>query len=89
MTRRASLTITALVLGAMGYIVYGSLARVERTCEVCVEFNGARRCSRASGATDEEARGAAQTTACGPLTNGMDESIRCQNIQPASVTCSG
>jgi len=42
--------------------VYGSMARVEKTCEVCVEFNGARRCARAAGATDQEATSAAQTT---------------------------
>ncbi len=87
MSRKSSFVLTALVLGAMGYIVYGSMARVEKTCEVCVEFNGQRRCARASGATDQEATSAAQTTACGPLANGMSESIRCQNITPASVTC--
>jgi hypothetical protein len=89
MTRKASFTLTALVLGAMGYIVYGSMARVERTCQVCIEFNGLRRCATAAGATDEEAKGAAQTTACGPLANGMDESIRCQNTPPVSETCGG
>ena len=89
MTRKSSVVLTALVLGAMGYIVYGSMARVEKTCEVCIEFNGARRCATAAGATDEEATQAAQTTACGPLANGMDESIRCQNVRPVSATCSG
>jgi threonine/homoserine efflux transporter RhtA len=86
-TRKSTVVLTGLVLAAMGYIVYGSLARVEQTCEVCVEFNGRRNCARVAGATDQEAREAAQTTACGPIANGMDESIRCQNVQPVSVTC--
>ena len=31
---------------------------------------------------------AAQTAICGVLASGMDETIRCQNTQPKSATCS-
>lgn len=79
---------TAVVLLLMGYIVYGSMARVEKQCEVCIEFNGGRRCTRGAGANEDEARQGAQMAACGVLANGMDETIRCQNVRPVSATCS-
>ncbi len=88
MSRKPMFVVTAVVVLLMGYIVYGSMARVERACEVCVEFNGGRRCTRGAGATDEEARQGAQTAACGVLASGMDETIRCQNVRPVSVSCS-
>jgi hypothetical protein len=88
MTRTAKWGLTAAVLAVMGWMVYASVARVEHRCEICVEFNGQRRCTSGAGASEEEARQGAQTAACGVLANGMDETIRCQNTPPASVTCS-
>ncbi len=87
MTKRASWTLAIAVLGAMGWMVYSSMARVQHTCEVCIEFSGQRRCARGAGATRDEARQGAQTAACGVLANGMDESIRCQNTPPVTQTC--
>jgi hypothetical protein len=88
MNRKAAMVLTAIVLAIMGYVVYGSMARVERQCEVCIEFHGGRRCAKGAGATDNEAKQGAQTAACGVLASGMDETIRCQNTQPVSATCS-
>lgn len=88
MTRKSGAVITAVVLGIMGYMVYASVARVHKECDVCVEFGGGRRCARGAGANADEAKRGAQTAACGVLANGMDETIRCQNTQPVSVTCS-
>jgi hypothetical protein len=87
MNRTSRWVLTGAVLLAMGWMVYSSMARVAHECEVCVEFNGARRCTRGAGATEEEARQGAQTAACGVLASGMDETIRCQNTPPASATC--
>lgn len=88
MKRSAKWIVTAAVLGLMGFVVYSSMARVEYSCEVCVEFNGQRRCTRGAGATEQEARQGAQTAACGVLASGMDESIRCSNTPPVSASCS-
>ena len=87
MNRSAKWVLTTIVLALMGYMVYSSMARVRHECEVCLEFNGTRRCARGAGATVEEAKRGAQTAACGVLASGMDESIRCQNTPPASATC--
>ncbi len=88
MNRNVKWVLTAAVLAMMGWMVYASMARVQHECEVCVEFNGVRRCTRGAGATEQEARDGAQTAACGVLASGMDESIRCQNTPPVSATCS-
>ena len=87
MKDKSGILITLAVQGVMGYVVFGSMARVERRCKVCVEFGGVRRCARGAGATDQEARDAAQLAICGVLASGMDETIRCQNTQPVSATC--
>ena len=87
MNRKAGVVITAIVLSIMAYIVVGSMARVEKQCEVCIEFNGSRRCAKGAGADVKEAKQGAQTAACGVLASGMDETIRCQNAQPVSATC--
>ena len=88
MKKSQGTVLAIIVLGIMGYVVYGSMARVERQCEVCIEFGGGRRCAKGAGATDDEARDGARTAICGVLASGMDETIRCQNTQPKSVTCS-
>jgi hypothetical protein len=87
MNRKAATVITAVVLALFAYIVVGSMARVQKQCEVCIEFNGGRRCAKGAGADVKEAKQGAQTAACGVLANGMDETIRCQNAQPVSATC--
>jgi len=88
MNRNARWILTAIVLAMMGWMVWNSMARVQHECEVCVEFNGQRRCTRGAGATEGEAKQGAQTAACGVLANGMDETIRCQNVPPVSAVCS-
>jgi hypothetical protein len=87
--RSTKWVLTLIVLLLMGYVVWGSMARVSHECEVCIEFNGQTRCARGAGATVGEARDGAQIAACGVLANGMDETIRCQNARPVSATCRG
>ena len=87
MNRKAMTVVTVLVLGLMGYMVYNSMARVQKQCEVCIEFNGVRRCAKGAGADEKEAKQGAQTAACGVLAQGMDETIRCQNARPVTATC--
>jgi hypothetical protein len=88
MNRKAAAALTAIVLAIMAYVVVGSMARVRKQCEVCVEFNGGRYCAKGAGADDKEAKSGAQMAACGNLAHGMDETIRCQNTRPVTATCS-
>lgn len=81
-----------IVLGAIGILVgvlvRGSFRVVQAECELCVEFGGQRQCRRGSGATPEDARGAAQRAACAVMAAGMSESIACGRVPPTDVRCS-
>lgn len=87
MRRTTRWTVIAGVIGLVGYVIYGSMARVERQCELCVEFNGQTVCRSGAGATDTEARQAAQTAACAMLAFDMAQSIQCDRTVPKTEQC--
>jgi len=86
MKRGTIITLVAIVLfGAL--LLFNTLSAQKVECTVCVEFNGRRNCASASHANESDARQAAQTTACGTLANGMNESIACGRVVPVSAQC--
>lgn len=82
---------TLLTLGAIGVVLalfyFLTAARASEECTVCMEFRGRENCATASGPVRDQAREGAQTTACGPLVSGMDETIACHNTPPKTVQC--
>jgi hypothetical protein len=87
MISRKKLFTIAAVIGFFGFLLYSTLSAQKVTCEVCVEFNGGRNCATASHESEEEAQHSAQTTACGPLANGMDDTIACGRRPPVTSQC--
>lgn len=86
MKRGTVITLVAVVLfGAL--LLFNTLSAQKVECSVCVEFNGKRNCATASHENESDARQAAQTTACGTLANGMNESIACGRVEPVSAQC--
>jgi hypothetical protein len=83
------LVIVLAIVLFVGIVVYTTIAPVQASCEVCLEFDGELVCRRGAGATEEEARQAAQESACGGNVSGMSELIACRNAVPARVECSG
>jgi hypothetical protein len=79
--------IVGLLLFA-GYVVYGTVTRTGVTCEVCLAFDDETVCRRGAGATEAEARQAAQESACGGKAHGMSEIIACRNQEPVRSQCS-
>lgn len=79
----------AVIVAFVGLLVWSTFSAQTVGCEVCVEFNGGRNCAKATAATEAEAARSAQTTACGPLASGMDESIKCDNTPPVTRACTG
>jgi|SRR5688572_7593778 hypothetical protein len=77
----------ALVAAFAGYLLWSTLSAQNVECRQCVEFKGTQNCATASAANEEEAKRAAQATACGVLTFGMDESIACSNRPPVTSFC--
>lgn len=76
-----------LGLVTMALIVHSAIQGFGILCEVCVTFEGRTQCREAYGPTREEAIRTASENACGLLTSGMTNSIRCGNTRPDSATC--
>jgi hypothetical protein len=86
MKRGTIITLAAIVLfGAL--LLFNTLSAQKVECSVCVEYNGKRNCATASHENESAARQAAQTTACGILTNGMNDAIACGRVVPVSAHC--
>jgi len=86
MKRSTVITILA-VAGFTGLLLYKTLAAQTVECAACVRFNGTENCATASGKDSTEALRTAVNTACGTLTQGMDESIRCAGMPPMRPQC--
>jgi hypothetical protein len=84
-------TVVGVVIAVifLGTLVYGSMSVTQTECELCVEFRGLRQCRRGAGVDEVEARRAAVRSACAVMSNGMDESIACNNVVPREVACGG
>lgn len=75
-------------IAAAGVLLYlATVSRAAVTCEVCMRYAGREHCASAAGATRAEAERQATATACAPLTAGVTDTIECQALVPASVTC--
>lgn len=85
--KRGTIVILLLVAAFAALLLFNTLSAQKVECDVCVDYNGKHNCATASHNSTDEAKGAAQTTACGPITSGMNESIACGRALPASVTC--
>jgi hypothetical protein len=84
--RSTLVTIGALaVFGA--YLLYSTLTSQKYSCTVSVIYLGRSGTATASAASEHDAKTQAQTTACGPITSGMNESIACSNTPPAKAEC--
>jgi hypothetical protein len=77
--------LAAVAFGAL--LLYSTLSSQRIECTVTIDFNGRTNTATASGATEAEATKQAQSTACGPVASGMNESIACGNIVPVKKAC--
>ena len=80
-------TLVAVVAVAGLFFVLMTSGQTSNQCRVCVTYRGNSNCATATGHTEQAAQEGAQTTACGTLASGMDESIACGRIPPDSVQC--
>jgi hypothetical protein len=87
MSSRARLVTVLVIVGFIAFLVYSTLEVQRVECTVTVAFQGEQRTATASGATEESATEQAQTAACGPLAQGMDESIACSRRPPTTRQC--
>ena len=85
--KRSTLYTLAVIAAVAALFFYLTTAKASTTCDVCMTYKGRTNCASAVGVTEQVAREGAQTTACGPIASGMDESIACGRTPPASVQC--
>jgi len=76
-----------VLLTFAGFLLWTTLSSQRVECTVTVAFNDARNSATASAASEADATREAQTAACGPIANGMNESIACGRIPPVSRQC--
>jgi hypothetical protein len=87
LTRPGKLLVLLALLAFAGVLLWSTLSSQRAECTVTVAFNDAQNTATASGASEADAAREAQTTACGPLARGMNESIACGRVPPLSRTC--
>lgn len=87
MTQRSRLLTALVVFGFVAFLLWTTMASQRAECTVAVAYAGGRGEATASGASEADAVREAQTTACGPLARGMNESIACSNTPPLSRRC--
>lgn len=79
--------VTLAILAFVAFLAWSTLSAQKVECDVCVEFANGRNCATATAETEAEAAQSAQTTACGPLAQGMSASIACGNTAPVERKC--
>jgi len=85
--QRGRLLTLLAVLAFGGFLLWSTLSSQRVECTVTVAFNNTQNRAIASAASEADATREAQTAACGPIANGMNESIACGRIAPISRQC--
>jgi hypothetical protein len=87
MSARARTVTLLVIVGFVVFLLWSTLASQHVQCSVAVEYQGKQSTATASAASEEEAVQEAQTAACGPLTNSMNDRVGCSRIPPVSRHC--
>ncbi len=85
--KRSTLYAMAGVAAVAALFFFLTTVRAKVQCRVCMDFRGRSNCATAVGPTEQAAGEGAQTTACGPIANGMDAQIACSRARPTLVQC--
>jgi len=85
--KRSTIITIAIAVGFGAMLLYSTLNSQNVECTVTIEYNGRSNTATASGASESDALQQAQTTACGPIISGMNESIACGKAMPVAKSC--
>ena len=87
MTKRGRM-VTLLVVVLFGaFLLWSTLSSQHVECTVVVAFAKDQGSGTASAASRDDAIREAQTVACGPLSQGMNDRIACSRVPPVSTRC--
>ena len=80
----AGIVFVAVTLAAIFYL---TMHLEQYECEVCMEFEGRKKCLTVQGESEQQAMQTAKDNACSFITNGRAESLRCSQTPPATTQC--
>lgn len=89
MNRRGRLLTALAILAFGGFLLWSTLSSQRVECTITVSFDNAQNTATASAASEADATREAQTAACGPLVQGMNEAIACGRVAPVGRKCRG
>jgi hypothetical protein len=87
MRQRSALLTLLVVLAFAALLLWSTLSSQHVECTVTVAFRGTQGSGTASAASEPDAVREAQTAACGPLTQGMNDRIACGRLAPIRRSC--
>jgi hypothetical protein len=87
MTGRGKIVALLVVLAFAAFLLWSTLSSQHVECSVTVDYRGSRGNGTASAAAEADAMREAQTAACGPLAQGMNDRIACSRLPPVSRRC--
>lgn len=87
MTNRGKLLALLAVLAFAGFLLWSTLASQHVECTVRVAYGNAEGTGIASANSEADAMREAQTAACGPITQGMNDRIACGGVPPVAHEC--
>jgi hypothetical protein len=87
MIKRVRLLTLIAVLAFAAILLWSTLSSQHVECTITVAYAGVEGTGSASAASEPDAVREAQTAACGPLTQGMDERIACSRVRPVRKDC--
>lgn len=87
MTARSRFLSLLALLAFAAFLLWSTLSSQRVECSVTVAFGRSDNTATASAALESDAIREAQTAACGPLANGMDERIACGRMPPVKRQC--
>ena len=70
-----------------GAILYQTFAIRQVECDVCVEFEGRKKCLTVRGEDEEQVIQTGKDNACTFVTVGRAEAFRCAGTLPTSTSC--
>jgi hypothetical protein len=85
--KRTTLYTLAAIFAVAALFLVMTMRSAAVECRVCLDYHGRSNCATARGPTEQAAREGAQTTACGPVANGMDQQIECGRMTPTVAQC--
>ena len=84
---RTTILSLIVVLGVAALIGFGMRGMASAECEVCMTWEGERRCQVGQGSDEAAAVDRARTAICQILTYSREANIACGRQSPDSVEC--